>query len=223
MRIPGHGILLLAAIAACLTGCGSEETTRPAGEPYLPRTTPENVIENLIRATERRDFSAYRDQLDPRFEFHYRPGDVGGEGMPAAHDLAAELCLAKVMFLDARVDTIWVRMTYPAATAVTDSTAPRRAVRQVDVPVADVGLSGPWPFSDDTVLYVNLGTPQRFLFSADTLGPAQVHFSVLRHIELDDPERGPRPGGRFIPPASWGWLKHNMLLVSGQPGGPCSK
>ena len=27
---------------------------------------------------------------------------------------------------------------------------------------------------------------------------------------------------RWTPPASWGWMKHNMILVSQEPAGPCS-
>ncbi|MFH1743214.1 MAG: hypothetical protein ABIH23_29765 [bacterium] len=112
MRNAIHGLLMLSGLCLCLLSCGDDGTTKPADQIYLPRTTPENVLENLITATERRDFVAYRDQFDPAFQFHYRPWDIGTEEMPAAHDLSDELCLAKVMCFDARVDTLLVEMSW---------------------------------------------------------------------------------------------------------------
>jgi hypothetical protein len=220
-----HGPVWLIPLLTLLSfGCEHDKTTRPTTPGYLPRTSPENVLRNLVTATERRDLQAYQDQLDPAYEFYFRPDDVGVHGMPAMLDLSEELCLARVMFTDPRVDTLWVNLGRMATVAVRDTAAPSRAVLQVDVPNADVGLLGPWPDSDAKVFYMNFGTTQMFLFSADTLGSGEVRFALLRHSELGlkDPHFS-GCGRAAIAPASWGWLKFNMLLVARAPGGPCGQ
>jgi hypothetical protein len=74
-------------------------------------------------------------------------------------------------------------------------------------------------------LYMNFGDPQTFLFSADTTN-GQVGYRLIQHVD-GETGIGCDPGfwldRPWTSPQSWGWMKHNMYLVSTHNGGPCSQ
>lgn len=124
------------------------------------------------------------------------------------------------------MDTLWITMEYDSAQDVTESDTIGRSSKRIDVSCCDIGVIGPWPHSDGTVFFLNLGDPQTFFFSADTVRSDSIVYRIVRHI---DGELGERcevqdDGGLnfgFPPPNSWGWIKHNLHLVSTNPGGVC--
>jgi hypothetical protein len=88
--------LMVAVLAASMVlgviGCSDDDdkTTAPdtSGPTYLARTSPENVLTNLVVAYEGRDIAGYRDQMDSSFVFipSTNDPDVNFDELPFAAD-----------------------------------------------------------------------------------------------------------------------------------------
>jgi hypothetical protein len=71
------------ALAAAGAGCGDDDGAKPE-DPYLPLTSPENLVENLRRSWEARDLEGYARLLAPEFRFYFQEDDVP-PGLPASY------------------------------------------------------------------------------------------------------------------------------------------
>jgi hypothetical protein len=92
--------LLLTVILA--GGCASDSKKKePDPDPslYLPQTSIANVLANLKRGYQEKNYGEYRKLLDAPFEYVFAPQDVGGpNNIPGSWGLADELTSANNMF-----------------------------------------------------------------------------------------------------------------------------
>jgi hypothetical protein len=95
--------LLIALPLVLFLGCASESNRRCCGpdpDPslYLPQTSIPNVLANLKRGYQEKNYGEYRKLLDAPFEYVFAPQDVGGPNIPGSWGLADELTSANNMF-----------------------------------------------------------------------------------------------------------------------------
>ncbi|MEZ4647770.1 MAG: hypothetical protein R3E97_03125 [Candidatus Eisenbacteria bacterium] len=96
--------LAILAGASTLAGC-DDDTVQPEPEesPYLDPTSPANLLDNLIIATELRDAEGYAALFDAdQFIFRFDPIDVG-DGYPLSWGYAEELAWSNACFASADV------------------------------------------------------------------------------------------------------------------------
>jgi hypothetical protein len=100
MRTRVLPFLLLTVILA--GGCASDSKKKePDPDPslYLPQTSIANVLANLKRGYQEKNYGEYRKLLDAPFEYVFAPQDVGGpNNIPGSWGLADELTSANNMF-----------------------------------------------------------------------------------------------------------------------------
>ena len=105
------------ALSVAGTGCifSSDDEKKKAdddgGFEYLPRTSPENVIENLEASYRNRDLDGYVDQLDPEFVFAATDADVEVDFDQLSYD--DEIATAENMFDN--VDAITITLDHSGA------------------------------------------------------------------------------------------------------------
>ncbi len=68
-------VLMIASSGCILSSDDEKKKSNDGGFRYLPRTSPENVLDNLASAYRNRDVDAYVDQLDPDFLFEASAAD----------------------------------------------------------------------------------------------------------------------------------------------------
>jgi hypothetical protein len=69
-------VLIAVLLGTLAIGCTHKVTDSGGSPHYLPRTSPENVVQNLVTAYENRDTEAYADLLAPEFRFYFQERDV---------------------------------------------------------------------------------------------------------------------------------------------------
>ncbi len=79
-----RGRLILVLLVGLAWGCGDDDVIGPEPDPYLPLTSPENILHNLEASWERRDILRYAELLDPEFRFYFQQLDVP-PGLPLAY------------------------------------------------------------------------------------------------------------------------------------------
>ncbi|HVP37880.1 MAG TPA: hypothetical protein VMS93_01735 [Candidatus Saccharimonadales bacterium] len=96
-------IALGAVIALLLAGCifspDTKRPTQPSG--YLAYSSPENVITNMTRLYNNRDFTEYGNALASDYVFRFAPVDII-VGQPDSLVLADELTFAENLFHDGK-------------------------------------------------------------------------------------------------------------------------
>jgi hypothetical protein len=73
---------VLVSCLLLLSACSGDDTEWFEEEPWLPQTTPENVLANLKRAYEERDVEAYAPLFADDFLFFFDPDIRPGKGLP---------------------------------------------------------------------------------------------------------------------------------------------
>lgn len=99
--------LLMAAALLGLAGClFNPPETKPTAElPDIENTTPANVLRNIERAYNQKDYQLYKKCLAPSYVFYFNPQDVGyviGEyTIPVSWNQVEDLDAARAMFNEA--------------------------------------------------------------------------------------------------------------------------
>lgn len=95
--------LVLPLVAILTTGCpfspdkGKDKPPDPPSE-YLPQTTIPNVLANLKRSYEEKNYTEYIKLLESNFAYIFNPEDAGHNGIPAEWGLADERISAENLF-----------------------------------------------------------------------------------------------------------------------------
>jgi hypothetical protein len=101
--------VLLAFLPALMAvpGCKNDKKlTLPVEEKYLPQTSPANILSNLQKAYQTKDYDGYESLFSHDFYFMFDPAEVGQNGIPEQWSRADELTSARHMFADSTVKTI---------------------------------------------------------------------------------------------------------------------
>jgi len=117
--IAGWTALLTVAVAATLamTGCANKSTNPEGADdaiPYKARTSPNNVIYNLVLAYTEMDAEGYLDCLSEDFEFVLNPDDVNDpqNPLPETWGKSVEQAIHERMFSDTtNVDRVNLTLT----------------------------------------------------------------------------------------------------------------
>src|SRR5262249_33750265 len=94
-----HRQLVSILLAAGIGLCGCKPATAPQSHkiPYLPFTSPANVIFNIHAAFENQDFHEWDNILAADFVFRYQQGDIQG-GQPDSLIRAEAISFAENLF-----------------------------------------------------------------------------------------------------------------------------
>ncbi len=161
-------VVIAAVLIMPLSGCWNPFAP-PGGDPhdvdegFRERTSPENVIHNLVRAYEEMDAEYYLACLADTFEFWLYPPDVAEDPeLPGCGywGKADEVLIAEGMFCEgSNIDYITLTLTQR---------------NESEIPAADPSDPSSWQYEHDTDLRVYIGENQlwanagaRFLFSVD--------------------------------------------------------
>jgi len=109
-------LLLFAAVIFLAGGCWNpfqpEQTPPKPGEEYKPRTSPENVLWDLVLAYERKDFDHYQTLFHKEYKFHFAKVDYERDPeIPPEWGYNEEMRSASKMFADPAV-TISLTLFY---------------------------------------------------------------------------------------------------------------
>jgi len=213
MRISQSLCLLgLFCLPVALLTCG-DDSTKPSDtpSPFLSRTSPENLLHNLLEAYEHRSVAEYESLLARNFTFILSGEDPDRPGVPGEWERESEIRLHDCMFA---ASTELLHLDFAPGTCAWDSAAAAWAILATKV---DLHLYGviPGRESDGPQLFVIENTWSRFWF-AET-GPATGDLAgwlapgtndpVWKIIKWKDNPIAKEGGDKPDVPASWGWLK----------------
>jgi hypothetical protein len=167
------GLGFLAALATLLaSACSDDEPTKPDRPPiYLPRTSPENVLENLATAHRRMDINGYDAQFHEQFRFLVSPyDDIGVEYFDRIQDHES----TERMFDN--IDDVEIALantgSVPSESADPEYSA-ATGHRQISVPSAFLQIQTREMQGGEPVFLMVPGHPHRFIFRPDsTANPA---------------------------------------------------
>ncbi len=161
-------VIIAAVFVMPLSGCWNPfappngDNPDPPDEGFRERTSPENVIHNLIRAHTEMEAEWYLDCLADSFEFWLYPDDVHNDPtLPWSWDKAEETEVAHGMFDEGtNIDYITLTLTQYGD--------------ESEIPAQDPADPSSWQYEHVTDLRVFIGDLQlwanagaRFLFSVD--------------------------------------------------------
>jgi hypothetical protein len=95
-------------LAVALAGCGDKDPTgiRLPPSPFLPRTSPANLLHNLQEAYEHRNLAEYESLLATEFTFVLSQRDQQRPGMPDSWNRETEIGIHRHLFDAALVQTL---------------------------------------------------------------------------------------------------------------------
>jgi hypothetical protein len=189
-------IFLLIVLTLSLAGCSlfappeGGDPPPPSGS-YRERTTPENVIHNLVRSYERMEADEYVDCLADTFTFWLNEDDVIADPtLPWYWDRQTESDIAYAMFGEG-TNILSIQLTL---TQFGDA---------VEIPAQDPQDPSSWQYVESVLLWVYLSDPPDLRLKAEA--PSRFKFSI------DPNETG--PNGETL----WEIAKWEDIDVEGRP------
>jgi hypothetical protein len=208
MLMASHRLLvLMAALAACLLvplGC-SDKSVCPCKEssPFLARTSPENVLENLKLCYGHRAVAEYESLLAQDFAFEPSEGDYE---LPDQWGRNQEVAIHRNMFDAELVQTL--SLGFDVGERVFDSTAQLWTIMVTNV---DLNLFGMTPHLQTPKEYSVVDGTSRFWFrrnSWNAPGTQEKTWTIVKwEDEPIDLLSRPRPLPAATNNTSWGTIK----------------
>ncbi len=145
--------LVLVAILGMATltlSCSDDKGTNSNGgeqDPYLPRTSPENLLDNLLLTYEHRDAAQFDSLLDEEFVFHFSEED---QDIGVRLLRAAEIPIHEGMFDSEMIQALDLSFTAGDITLDEERTTPEDSVWVATLSNVDLYLFGKFPqFPDE--------------------------------------------------------------------------
>lgn len=207
--------LSVALALLLIVGCssdGKKKNTEPDPSLYLPQTSVDNILANLIRAYQEKNAEEYAKLFDPSYQYTFAPQDVGGPyNIPTSWGRAEELTSATRMFEGAlnrdgyAPESITLSFTIGVPTGTElDSTWTKVVLSNVYLSVLARS-----PSSQDPLIYQVIGDKEDFYFvetSETAPGTQQKVWKIVRWE--DKPIMGATPATQNT---SWGRIKANWM------------
>lgn len=165
-------LVVLPLALVLLAGCpfSPKKDTKPPddqGNPYLAQTTIPNVLANLIRSYQEKNYEEYRKLLDTAYEYIFAPQDISEpNGIPPSWGLPDELTSANNMFNKVpNKDGYWAEDITLSFTAGPDTQAEINPDwRKVVLSNVNLSITGRNETSADPLIYQVIGDKAELYF-----------------------------------------------------------
>jgi hypothetical protein len=196
-------------LAAALAGCGDKETRPTAFDPpaFLPRTSPANLLHNLLKAYETRNLAEYESLLAKDFTFVLSEEDQQKPGVPDSWGRAPEIQIHTNLFDASLVRTL--TLAFEPADSVRDPADGTYTALIGNVHIYLVGARPAHP--TDVMEFMMTNGWSRFWFRKNGWSPPGTQDSIWTIVKWEDEPlsgaRAARGSGSGVQPLTWGTLK----------------
>jgi ketosteroid isomerase-like protein len=143
-------VLAILGMATLTLSCSDDKSTNSNGgeqDSYLPRTSPENLLENLLLAYKHRDVAQFNSLLDEEFVFHFSEED---QDIGVRLLRAAEIPIHDAMFGPDYIQNLTLSYHVDDITLDEERTTPADSVWVATLSNVDLYLFGKFPqFPDE--------------------------------------------------------------------------
>ena len=111
------GLMAVAVFALLMTGCSESTGGDPDPDPYLARTSPDNVLNNFQVAWRTRNIGRYSQLLAEDYRFYFDNETRTHMGLPPYWTTAEESTQVGNLFNSQQVAGIYIALKWPLGTA----------------------------------------------------------------------------------------------------------
>ena len=207
------GLMAVSVFALVMTGCSESTGGDPDPDPYLARTSPDNVLNNFQVAWRTRDIDRYSQLLAEDYRFYFDNRTRVDKGLPPFWTTAEESTQVGKLFNSQRVADIAIALKWPPGTAhpVTESGRENWVYLDVFDVSLDVDMA-PTDSNPEGITYRVEDQKQRYYFRRGRAEPAAPGDTLFYLAEWRDfgTVGLSAPGGSqttIAEPPTWGRVK----------------
>ena len=179
--------MAVVVLALVMTGCSKSTGGNPDPDPYLARTSPDNVLNNFQVAWRKKDIGRYSQLLAEDYRFYFDNQTRMDKGLPPFWTAAQESTQVGKLFNSQRVSDIYISLKWPIG-AAHPAVEPGRE-NWVYLDVLDVSLDvdlAPTDQNPEGITYRVDGQKQRYYFRRGKTEPAAPGDTLFYLTEWQD-------------------------------------